>query len=360
MGKLRRIIGNNKLYIFLAVFILSIHLLSFFISKEAEREQTEEKQAEIQQEAEPEKERSMFDQEDVEAREQRLKEIATEDPLLYIFIGLLNLALIFLVLIGLILDGYFLKRAICKKPFDIRTVSIEQPRWGVPDILRVTLIFLSSGYLFVIMEAFFMEIFPILHNDNFRMVFNTAFMNIIGISVIWHFVVRKYKHDIQAVGLTVKRFANNVFYAVIGYMSLIPVMLLIMIITFFVVKWLSYEPPVQPIVEVFMEEKEAGVLWLSGLFAAVFGPLAEEIFFRGFMYPAVKRKIGAFGGILLTSALFSILHAHIVGFMPILALGVLLTYLYEKTGSLVSCITVHIFHNVAMLMMVFMVRGLGM
>jgi membrane protease YdiL (CAAX protease family) len=40
-------------------------------------------------------------------------------------------------------------------------------------------------------------------------------------------------------------------------------------------------------------------------------------------------------------------------------LGILLAYLYEKTGSLVPSITVHITHNLASLFMVFLVKALN-
>jgi membrane protease YdiL (CAAX protease family) len=122
---------------------------------------------------------------------------------------------------------------------------------------------------------------------------------------------------------------------------------------------LEYRPPVQPIVEVFMEEKETAVLWISTLFAAIFGPIAEEIFFRGFMYGAVKKSFGVFWGMVVTASVFAILHAHAVGFFPIMVLGLLLAYLYEKTGSLVPSMAVHIMHNVGMVVLVFLMRGVG-
>jgi membrane protease YdiL (CAAX protease family) len=191
------------------------------------------------------------------------------------------------------------------------------------------------------------------------MIFDTALMNMVGISVILYFVIKKYRQNISSIGLTTKGLLKNVYYAIIGYISLIPVLLAIMLITFLVIKWLSYKPPVQPIVQVFLEEKEPAILWISTLFAAIFGPIAEEIFFRGFMYSAVKKTFGIFWAMIVTSAIFSILHTHIVGFFPIMALGLLLAYLYEKTGSLVSCMSVHIAHNIGMVILVFLARGIG-
>jgi membrane protease YdiL (CAAX protease family) len=100
-------------------------------------------------------------------------------------------------------------------------------------------------------------------------------------------------------------------------------------------------------------------LLYTSLFAAIAGPIIEEIFFRGFFYSAVKKYIGVFWATLITAAMFAGLHAHLVGFMPIFALGILLAYLYEKTGTLVSSITVHVIHNVGMVLLVFFVKQLG-
>ena len=125
------------------------------------------------------------------------------------------------------------------------------------------------------------------------------------------------------------------------------------------IKRTGYEPPVQPIVGVLLEERDTSILWMSAFFAAVFGPVAEEIFFRGFMYPAVKEKWGKTAGIIGTSVIFSFLHVHVVGVLPIIALGVFLAYLYEKTGTLLVPIAVHIIHNVSMVILVFLVRGVG-
>ena len=85
---------------------------------------------------------------------------------------------------------------------------------------------------------------------------------------------------------------KSIGYAVVGYAFIVPILIGVMLITFFIAKSVGYEPLIQPIVQVFMEEKTTSVLWVSILFAAIFGPIAEEIFFRGFMYTAVKKKFG--------------------------------------------------------------------
>ncbi|MFC1548402.1 lysostaphin resistance A-like protein [Candidatus Omnitrophota bacterium] len=362
-----RIIRENKLYAGFAVFILLINLLVLaekYLPEPPERpdkvvtEEVVEEKA-VEEKAVEEEERKLFDEEDVQARQEKIEKLATENPLFYIFLGLVNMAILFIAFVGLLFNVYFLVRFFKKEPLDIRVIGPERPRWTLGDVVRVTLIFLTFGYLFVIFQASVVKYFPLLNNDNFRMIFNTAMMNVVGISVILYFVIKKHGQKINAIGLTLKGFSKSVYYAIVGYVALVPILLGIMVITFFVTKLIKYQPPVQPIVEVFMEEKETAVLWLSTLFAAIFGPVAEEIFFRGFMYNAIKRTLGMFWGMIITAAVFSMLHAHIAGFLPIMALGILLAYLYEKTGSLVTSMSVHIMHNVGMLLMVFLMRGIG-
>lgn len=372
--KMFDIMRRNRIYLFFLFFILGVNLLAYMRlgevrSSEATKtvvpdEAGEKKDAAVEAEgavetapARPEEKKRMFiDGEEVRARQEKLEKLAGESPKLYFFLVVLNLTLVFIVFAGIMLDGYFVSRWLRKKPVRIKVIESEPPRWTIGDVVRAALIFLFWGYAFVIVQGFVLKYFPLLRNENFSMVFNTAIVNIVGISVILHFVKKKYSQSVAALGLSSRKLPVSIAYAGIGYLALIPIIVVIMTATFLVTKSLGYSPPVQPIVQAFMEEKQTSVLWASMLFAALFGPVAEEIFFRGFMYPAVKKKFGVFWGMVGTSVLFSGLHAHAVGFAPIMALGLLLVYLREKTGSLVPSIAVHMAHNLGMLMLVFLMR----
>jgi membrane protease YdiL (CAAX protease family) len=98
------------------------------------------------------------------------------------------------------------------------------------------------------------------------------------------------------------------------------------------------------------------VLIFSTLIVVILGPVVEEVFFRGFTYNAIKRKWGVKSAIALTSIVFAALHGTLFGFAPILLLGFLLAYMYEKTGSLVPSITIHILHNGLMMLFLFLGR----
>jgi len=82
-----------------------------------------------------------------------------------------------------------------------------------------------------------------------------------------------------------------------------------------------------------------------GAFAVLLAPVAEELMFRGILYPVIK-QLGyprlAFWG---TSLLFAAVHWNLVTFLPLLALAVVLTLLYEHTGNLLAPIMAHLLFN---------------
>lgn len=81
--------------------------------------------------------------------------------------------------------------------------------------------------------------------------------------------------------------------------------------------------------------------------AGLLAPLAEEIFFRGYIQTfiryAVKRPWLA---VLLTAALFAWVHPEWMR-PQILFLGICLGYAYERTGNLWVCIVMHALFNLA-------------
>ncbi|MFA6635967.1 MAG: type II CAAX endopeptidase family protein [Candidatus Omnitrophota bacterium] len=363
MGGFSDILRRNRIYAALLFVLIALNalVLSEWAGKRSVRVFVHVPETSLPEEdadASPGKIK-MFSRDDLKARQERIDAMAEENPRLYFFLGAVNLSMLFVIFLGLIIDFVLLSRRFRGKSMDISLCPVEKAKWNLADVVRAVLIFIFAGYVFAFVQTFFFVRFPILRNVNFRMVTDTAFMNIAGITVIFYFVFVKYRQSASAIGLSRVSVKKAVLTAGIGYAAVLPVLAGIMILTFFFVSMTKYEPPVQPIVEVFILEKRASVLWISTMFAAIFGPVAEEIFFRGFLYPAARGKWGIFAAIMGTSFVFSLLHSHLVGFLPIMALGVLLTYLYEKTGSLLVPITVHVMHNVGMVILVFMTRAIG-
>ena len=112
----------------------------------------------------------------------------------------------------------------------------------------------------------------------------------------------------------------------------------------------------QPIYELIFKEQRPFFLVIISVLVAFIGPAAEEIFFRGFLYSALRKKLNVLWAIVTSALLFSALHTNLLGFLPIMVLGMFLAYLREKTGSLVPSICVHIIHNSALAGLMFLAR----
>ena len=72
------------------------------------------------------------------------------------------------------------------------------------------------------------------------------------------------------------------------------------------------------------------------------GPIAEEFIFRGMLLHRMMKKTSMWGGIIISSILFGILHADIIGAT---IFGIVTSLLYLKTGNLLIPILLHIFNN---------------
>lgn len=94
-------------------------------------------------------------------------------------------------------------------------------------------------------------------------------------------------------------------------------------------------------------------LWLAGIGLIVLPPLAEEIVFRGFIYGTLRKaKIPVVGSVLITSAIFGLLHIFTgasgllwSALVDTFTLSVVLCVLREQTGSIWTGIFVHAMKN---------------
>lgn len=81
------------------------------------------------------------------------------------------------------------------------------------------------------------------------------------------------------------------------------------------------------------------------LMAAVAAPIGEELFFRGFVYNAARRRLGVPGGVLLSALLFAAPHLGPLAVPGIVLIGVYLAAMYERTRSLWVPILMHAMNN---------------
>ncbi len=98
--------------------------------------------------------------------------------------------------------------------------------------------------------------------------------------------------------------------------------------------------------------------WLMTLFGISMAPFVEELLFRGFLYPALTRALGMTASVLLTSAGFAFMHEAQLAraWAPLLlvfVVGLVLTLVRARTGSVAAGFLVHAGYNAALFAMLY-------
>jgi membrane protease YdiL (CAAX protease family) len=89
----------------------------------------------------------------------------------------------------------------------------------------------------------------------------------------------------------------------------------------------------------------------AGFMVICIAPFAEEFFFRGFFYKALRSKYSVIVAALIDGVLFGIIHYDFSGAdallitPPLAVLGFVFCLVYEKTGSLWPVVGLHAFNN---------------
>jgi membrane protease YdiL (CAAX protease family) len=102
-----------------------------------------------------------------------------------------------------------------------------------------------------------------------------------------------------------------------------------------------------PIEELFKNRNSAMLLMAMAVLVA---PLVEETVFRGYLYPLFAKTFGILPGILLTGALFGLMHGAQLGwtwgFVSLLILvGVIFTFARARTGTVLASYLLHLGYN---------------
>jgi membrane protease YdiL (CAAX protease family) len=86
------------------------------------------------------------------------------------------------------------------------------------------------------------------------------------------------------------------------------------------------------------------VLPLVGVATVLVAPLAEETFFRGFVFGGLRRY-GFFWAALASGLMFSVAHLNPGGLLPLTLVGMLFAWSYSRTGTLWTNVTAHLTFN---------------
>jgi membrane protease YdiL (CAAX protease family) len=83
------------------------------------------------------------------------------------------------------------------------------------------------------------------------------------------------------------------------------------------------------------------------LMIVLLAPVAEELFFRGFVFAGLRTRWSLWPAAITSGLIFGLVHAPtgITTVVPLATLGLALCWLYDRTGSLWPCVIAHMINN---------------
>ena len=167
---------------------------------------------------------------------------------------------------------------------------------------------------------------------------------------VWWLTVRKYKVGWKALGLRSFRgrmvglgcglmilsFGFNIFYSL--FLALFD---------------LQMQADLVPI---FAELSSPWWLLAGGVIVA---PVAEEVFFRGFVFAGLRQRYDWKQAAVISSALFAVIHVTPTAMIPVFILGCIFAYLYHRSDSIWPAILMHVSTNALALGLAYVLANTG-
>jgi len=183
--------------------------------------------------------------------------------------------------------------------------------------------------------------------DSYK-VFNGTCLNLILAFVL---LVRMFHTGrMEALGLKKHSLKVLLYAPAAGYLLVLAIHFLLDKAGLF--QWIEHAtnaPAEQSIVSVLRHSSDIPLITVICFSAAIAAPLVEELIFRGYLYPIMKKYTGVWFALITTSLLFGIIHVSLVPFIPLAIFGAVLVLLYEYTGSIWTPIIAHCIFNTATL-----------
>ena len=225
-----------------------------------------------------------------------------------------------------------------------QTGGIARSPWNVGDMIKAALLsgaFVVFSIVAVLGIGFLLRLADIRLQDSsvLIVVVMTVVQNVSVVAGVWAFGLRKYRASLGDLGLRPYTAGAGCSYAAFA------LLLSLSFNAFYslVLGGAGRQIQPTPILPLF----GGGLLGFAVVLTIASGivPFAEEIFFRGFLFPGLARRFGFAAGAVLSAVFFGAAHMNADSFIPLSFFGLMLALLYGATGSIYPGIVMHSVNN---------------
>ena len=213
--------------------------------------------------------------------------------------------------------------------------------WGVKRIIVGTILVMVC--LFTAAAAALMagEVYPA-QEDALATWISVHVMAIAIVAIVWYLGARHSRFPISEFNLGWEQ--RPQLRTILLTLGVLAASLVFTSIYSEIVEWLEIDALSPPVVDSDILFDGVGVI-LTFQALALITPFSEELFFRGFVFRGLVPKVGPYGGIVISAAIFSGFHISLGVLVPIFITGLLLAWLYWRTGSLWASVGAHAGQN---------------
>ncbi|MBC7334015.1 MAG: CPBP family intramembrane metalloprotease [Actinobacteria bacterium] len=216
-------------------------------------------------------------------------------------------------------------------------------------LLLAGIYFGASGVLKSLGKGEFLNISNI-NNISFSLFYGIQVILMLG--VVWFFAIFWRRASFKDLGLNYYSIAKTLWYS---FLFLIVIFLISFLYVYVLKSFFNIEAPQSKVEQLVRNRSISANILL--FVVAVVAPFCEELYFRGFLYSAFKKSWGVTGGLFLSSFLFALAHMEPYSFVPIMIIGWILAYVFEKTKSLFPSIFLHGLYNLVSILILFWQLG---
>ena len=242
----------------------------------------------------------------------------------------------------LVLAGVLLIRQVALSSRARATTSVSPlPPWDAPlsDFLLFLWLAISGGLIGPIVAQLSLRLLSL--GEESKLIFvNSGFQGgmLAGVALYYGLVNRRAPRPVF-------RFASAFLSGGTTFLVSLPLIVVVGLAWVGLLKLCGLPVEPQDAVSIFKKAKSPGLIGAMVVLAALLAPLTEELIFRAGIFRYVRTRLPRWAALLAPACCFAAVHNHLPSFAPLVALGIVFSLAYERTGWIGTPIIAHALFN---------------
>lgn len=249
-----------------------------------------------------------------------------------------------LMFIGLVLLWRLVLSPAARKP----PPPAALPRWDAPatDFFLFVWFAIAGGALGSLGASSVLKIWPLESDAVFQLSTAAGQLGMLtGIALFQRFFHRQHE-PFSPPGAPV--FLSGL----VTFLICLPLVALINVLWLGLIELCGLPAEKQDLIRLFLEAKAPLLLGVMIILACIGAPVTEELVFRRGLFRYARTRLPQWGALLLPACIFAAVHSNLASFAPLVALGVIFSLAYQRTGRIGTSMVAHAFFNLNSILLI--------